>query len=515
VIRTAVLVALLLSGVASAETRRIAVVVGNNAGSGAQPPLRYAEDDAGKLARTLVEVGNVAPADLELLQGQSLAAVRGALDRARDKIAASHAQADTRVLLVFYFSGHSDGEALEVGPERLTFPDLRAVLSATGAEVRLAIVDACRAGGLLALKGGTRGNGFQIRMTDELATAGQVLLTSSAADEVALESRELRGSYFTQNFISGLRGAADSSGDGRVTLAEAYQYAFVHTVSATAATEIGPQHPEFDVRLSGEGELVLAELDHPAAALALPEGFQRALITDLVRDEVLAELVPGAARQVAVAPGPYGVKAWRDGRPYAGRFSVGAGEVRQVAWLELRPTGEALAARKGGPEVAASVEASSAPEPPSSHLELALGLGSGGGVAQGVGALALADVGLRGVGPRGAQVSVQVGTGRGAGFRETTVLGLLGYRLGAELGPVRAFVAGELGAGGVIQADDAGAVRASPLGAAGPEIGGALHLVGPVSLVLEARLAIAVLSVDGSPQVELLPSGWLGLGVAL
>ena len=39
---------------ALAETRRVAIVVGNNAG-GEAAPLRYAENDAGKFARVMVE----------------------------------------------------------------------------------------------------------------------------------------------------------------------------------------------------------------------------------------------------------------------------------------------------------------------------------------------------------------------------------------------------------------------------------------------------------------------------
>ena len=42
------------SSPARAETRRLAVLVGNNVGTGVRPPLRYAERDAEKLQRRLV-----------------------------------------------------------------------------------------------------------------------------------------------------------------------------------------------------------------------------------------------------------------------------------------------------------------------------------------------------------------------------------------------------------------------------------------------------------------------------
>jgi len=307
-----------------------------------------------------------------------------------------------------------------------------------------------------------------------------------------------------------LRGAADSSGDGRVTLSEAYQYAYVHTVSATAATEIGPQHPEFDVQLSGEGELVLAELGHPAAAVNLPEGFERALVTDLVRDQVIAELVPGAARQLAVMPGPYDVKMWRAGRAFTGRFQVAAGEVHAISWTDVKPVVELAAATKGDAPTVAQVH----PEPQvTSGLELGLGLGVGDGVTD-LG-LALADVTLRGKGAQGSAITVAVGTGRAADYRETTALTLVGYRLGTDLGPVRAWIAGEAGAGIAVQSWDSGEVDASPIGAVAASVGAAIHLTGPVALTGEARLPLALTERDSKAAWVLLPFGWLGIAVGI
>ena len=45
--------------------------------------------------------------------------------------------------------------------------------------------------------------------------------------------------------------------DGRVTLDEAYSYAYGRTVAATAATRSGAQHPTYDYDLHGAGEVVL------------------------------------------------------------------------------------------------------------------------------------------------------------------------------------------------------------------------------------------------------------------
>lgn len=342
------LFALAGAGSASAATRRLALLVGHNTGSGERPPLRYAEEDAGKLAQVLIELGGVDKADLLLVQGKGLAEVGKALDRIKGMVSSSRTQAEDRVLVLFYYSGHSDGTAIELGRERLPFDQLKSWLAGTGADVRIAIVDSCKSGALVQKKGGRPGPSFQINLIDQLATTGEVLLTSSAADELALESEEIRGSYFTHHFVSGLRGAADESGDGRVTLAEAYEYSFNRTVTTTSATGVTPQHPRYDYQLSGQGELVVTELSRPSSAIEAPAGFERALVVHVKREQVIAELTSDKIRRVAVAPGEYAVRAWKGGKSMAGRFKVARDETRSIAWSELGTTAPAAIRQKGG-----------------------------------------------------------------------------------------------------------------------------------------------------------------------
>ncbi len=332
---------------ARAETRRVAVIVGNNAGVAERSPLRFAEVDAGKMARTLIELGNVAPEDLFLLQGRTLAALRSALEQAQRKVTEWHGAHHERVVLIFYFSGHSDGESLEIGAERLPYADLRKWLSSTGAEVRVGIVDSCKSGALIAFKGATATAPFQIRISDQLNASGEALITSSAANEAALESKEIGGSFFTHHFVSGLRGAADASGDGLVTLGEAYQYAFSHTVTATADTLAGVQHPGYDYRLSGQGELVLSELSHPTASIELPRSYDRVLLIQTRTDQVIAELTPGSARLIALPAGEYVVSAWERGQHFSGRVRVAEGETRRVTREELSHVSVERAKSKG------------------------------------------------------------------------------------------------------------------------------------------------------------------------
>lgn len=342
------LLALLAPGRAAAETRRLAIVVGNNAGSPADRPLRYAEEDATKVADVLAQLGDVDPDSLFLLRGQGRSELADVLRRVTQRVADYRRNPADRSMLLFYYSGHSNGEALELGGDRLPFAELRRSLADTRADVRVAILDGCKSGALVG-KGGTRAPAFEIRLLDRLDATGEAMLTSSAADELALESREIRGSFFTHHLVSGLRGAADISGDGRITLSEAYQYAFDHTIAATAATGIR-QHPGYDYRISGTGELVLTEIAQPSASLELPEGFERALVLLVRRDQVLAELSGGGARRIALAPGEYVVRLWKGTQGYAARVTVAAGETRSLGWPELKAVPSPQVARKGPSE---------------------------------------------------------------------------------------------------------------------------------------------------------------------
>lgn len=501
--RLALVIAVLLAWTArsGAETRRVAVVVGNNAGGGSQAPLRYAEIDAGKVSRVLVELGGVDPADLFLLQGKRLPALEDTLRRAKAKITAYQQGGLDRVVVIFYYSGHSDGVALELGKERFTFAALRRWLQDTGAEVRLGLVDSCKSGALLATKGGTPGPAFQIRLTDDLSSTGEALLTSSAADEDALESKEIGGSFFTHHLVSGLRGAADVSGDARVTLSEAYQYAYKHTITTSGATLAGTQHPAYDYRMSGQGELILTELTQPTAALVLPDGFDRALVIEVSRDQVIAELGRGVPRQIAVVPGRYGVRAWKVNQVFEGKLWVGANEVRAVRWNELRAITLPSSSAKGDVVMHA--------DEPSGALAFSFSAGGRVGVARKIGVLSGARIGVRAAEDRGLSLALDATTGSTDLLRETSAFVLGGYRLGFSAGRLRGWAGGEIGIGAVFQSlQDSTWTGAL---AFGPFAGASIGVTRALAVTVEAHATGSLLEADGQTEVVPHPAVWLGL----
>ena len=102
------------------------------------------------------------------------------------------------------------------GDDRYSYRTLRDRLDQIPADVRIAVLDACSSGAFTRVKGGRARPPFMI---DEAADMrGHAFLTSSAETEAAQESDRIRASYFTHYLISGFRGAADVSGDSKVTL---------------------------------------------------------------------------------------------------------------------------------------------------------------------------------------------------------------------------------------------------------------------------------------------------------
>ena len=121
--------------------------------------------------------------DVLLLQGRKVADLERAILDVRERVTMFRKTPETRTVLIFYFSGHSDGEAIEMGQEKLPYGRLKSLLLGTGADLRVAIVDACKSGAGFLQKGGKPAEAFSIKLTDTLVASGDAFITSSAADE--------------------------------------------------------------------------------------------------------------------------------------------------------------------------------------------------------------------------------------------------------------------------------------------------------------------------------------------
>jgi hypothetical protein len=138
---------------------------------------------------------------------------------------------------------------------------------------------------------------------------GHAFLTASSADEAAQESDRIGAAFFTHYLVSGLRGAADLTRDGKVTLAEAYQFAYHETLRGTHGTAAGPQHAAYDFQLAGKGDLVLTDLRAGTSNLVLDDGLEGRLFVREPGGRLLVEMrkEPSFAVQLGLAPGRYDV----------------------------------------------------------------------------------------------------------------------------------------------------------------------------------------------------------------
>ena len=338
---------------AHAAVDRYAVIVGANLGARDEPRLRFAESDAVKLRDALREVGGFAPENLVLLQGEDVAAVRSAViatnDRVRDSVAAGH-----QVLLVVYYSGHADAEALHLGQSRLPLRELEQLVRGSAANVRLLIVDGCRSGALTQAKGGTRAPPFPVRIEQRLAGEGAIFLTSSAVNEEAQESDAIGGSFFTHYLVSGLLGAADQNEDGQVSVEEAYRFAYDRTLRASSRSLIGTQHPTYHYDIRGQGSLALTFpfRSSQRAQLRFPPGLGFLILRDGPEGAVVAEIgVADHLRRLSLKPGRYFVRGRGRDHLLEGTVTAAPGQAIVVREEDLDRVAYARLVRRGGPGV--------------------------------------------------------------------------------------------------------------------------------------------------------------------
>lgn len=324
---------------AANEPRRFALVIGHNEGEVGEEPLRYARVDAERMADVLLRLGDVRATDLVTLvdDRDNADTVIAALNELELRIA----QVNGPTLLVVYYSGHASQRALHLGRSPLQLRDLDERLRQSRAAARLLILDACRSGSLTRVKGGEAA-------APEIDAVGYAVVTASAAGEDAAESDELQGSFFTHALTSALSGAADDDGDRRITLTEAYDYAFNRTVKLSTTSSAGVQHPTFRYDLRGRSDLVLTRFDDEQGRVFASARTQMVLFSS---GRVVAELAANDAnRFLVVAPGTYAVVARSDKTLFEGDLVVVAGQTTALNVSTLKASSFARLVRKGHSE---------------------------------------------------------------------------------------------------------------------------------------------------------------------
>ena len=243
----------------AAGARRYALVIGANVGAGSDEILRYAIDDAERVRDTLVELGGFNDADVVLLREPNADRVRAELAHMNARIR-EEAPGGQSMLMVYY-SGHADAKTVHLSGTHIPWGEFRDLASSSAAQARVMVIDACRSGQATRVKG-IKAEPFDPSLVEHLPE-GFAIMTSAAAGESAQESDRLRSSFFTHHFVVGLRGMADTNRDSRVTLNEAFDYAAERTVSSSATTFAGIQHPTYKTQMKGRSDIRLTDISDP------------------------------------------------------------------------------------------------------------------------------------------------------------------------------------------------------------------------------------------------------------
>lgn len=321
---------------------RVGLVVGNNLGNAKEERLSYAETDARRMADLFIRLGGLAGENTVLLQGRTAKEVRAALATLSDRLG----QVPGEHLFLFYYSGHADGQALHLGGDSLLLSELKELALGLPATVRVLIVDACQSGALARLKGGQLGAAFQID-AGEAPPRGLAIMASSRDVELAQESDQLRGSFFTHHLHAALSGMADRDRDGRVSLAEAFDYAAERTLNATVDTW-SPQHPMFRYDLTGQHDVVLTYPGTPGLGYG-HLAFDRAgwYFVRGPRGSIVAEVVSGGGEELALEPGRYEVHRRAPGHLDVASVELFSGSSTRVSSLPTTRVAFGRVVRKG------------------------------------------------------------------------------------------------------------------------------------------------------------------------
>lgn len=294
---------------------RVGVIIASRKGLPDDKPLRFAYQDGEKLERLLVTVGQIEPENLFFVRAESRLPLEEAAAKAGARIAALK-KAGHKVFLQFYYTGHGAARNFHLSDGPMDFDRVKGALGGIQADARVYVLDVCYGASFFTAKGFRTAPPLQLQMEMDKGARGEVTISSSAGDEQAYEVRTLGGSIFTSHWIMALRGAGDRNRDGQVTLFEAYNYAYDRTAGYSAETLARPQHPSFQIDLTGARDMTLARLLRSSTGILFrncPAGNYNLL--DMGRGHQIGELrVPGGSADVPAGSGEEFTLALEQGR---------------------------------------------------------------------------------------------------------------------------------------------------------------------------------------------------------
>lgn len=331
------------------EIRRFALVVGANNGGKDRTELRYAVSDASSFIKVMYKMGGVMPGDGMIIIEPKRNDFLTAINKFNEKLDSAKKHSG-RIEFIFYYSGHSDEEGILLSGEKMYYKEIKQYINNVPAEVKIAILDSCSSGAFARLKGGKKHAPFLIDSSYNMK--GYAFMTSSSSDEASQESDKIKGSFFTHYLVSGLRGAADLSQDGRITLSEAYQFAYNETLTGTEKTISGPQHPNYNIQMAGVGDVVMTDIKQSSSIMVISKDISGRLSIRDRDDNLIVELKksPGRDIQIGLEDGDYTILNERDGALYEAKINISLGSQLLLSQSEFKKTDKQITVARGEKE---------------------------------------------------------------------------------------------------------------------------------------------------------------------
>ncbi len=316
---------------------RVVAVGTNHSFDKSLETLQFAEDDARKFALAMKTVGMVPDLKISTVINPTVQEFRQTLTILSKDDGEVRSKNGSKSKLIFFFSGHSDENGLHFSDGMIPKDELHGILSRAKHETKIAILDSCFSGALVA-KGVKKSEPFDVPMLDVDEPSGSIYLTSSSSSQFAYESDALKGSVFSHHLIAGMYGDGDLNKDGIVTIDELYQYVYKNTKwHALTLPHKKTQDPEISSKLRGQGAVVLSypvELDSVISvgedisgvmSIAAETGYQIFSI----------QKVKGQAKQIKMPPGKYKYSIVDGGRAAQGNFVLASQKTTLLAGKNL------------------------------------------------------------------------------------------------------------------------------------------------------------------------------------
>lgn len=301
--------------------KRFIFAIGANDGGADRVKLQYAQSDAISVVKVMQKMGGILAEDSILLNQPDQEMIKDKMFELGKRVELAKKK-HSRVEVIFYYSGHSDKESLYLKGKKFHYSKYRDLMNKIDSQVKITILDSCSSGTFTRFKGLKPRPPFLLDNKNNME--GFAIITSCSSEEASQESDYLKGSFFTHNLIAGLRGAADVIPDGKVTLNEAYQYAFNQTLVKTDKTIGGTQHPHYNIQMSGTGDVVMTDIRKSSGIINFDQNIFGKLMVWDEKDLLVIEIkkIKGKILKLGLDKGRYRIVNIFNGKIYESNVAI-------------------------------------------------------------------------------------------------------------------------------------------------------------------------------------------------